>query len=371
MFLKKAEAFHFRNYNHFSLSFNSLINVFIGENGQGKSSLLEALYCALKGKSFHSFVSSEFIQNHRKSSKICLTLEESEGVSNIESSFFCCDSLLKKELRYCGKKVKAGFLIERFPCFLFTEASLKCIRQGPSERRDFVESLFSFPQQAQAKSGFEKALKQKKHLLKSYKKGLIKEKNFLRFLKVLNEEFLRKSHLLVQARLDLLGQIYSSVQKLTKHFFKEPVPALDFSYSIGGNKDLKKESDILSALREDLDRKTQQEIQAGASLSGPHRHEMLFLFNGKDSRIFCSKGQQRSYVLSLILSYIQPLSHAFLLLDDVLLELDESVQKKFLQFLEKKRCQIFLTSCKITSFKTENMSFFRVKEGKVEKAEWT
>ncbi|MDE0092133.1 MAG: AAA family ATPase, partial [Oligoflexia bacterium] len=48
MFLKKAEALHFRNYNHFSLDFDSSINVFVGENGQGKSSFLEALYCALR-----------------------------------------------------------------------------------------------------------------------------------------------------------------------------------------------------------------------------------------------------------------------------------------------------------------------------------
>ena len=367
MFLKKAEALHFRNYNHFSLDFDSSINIFVGENGQGKSSFLEALYCALRGKSFHPFVGSQFIQSQEKFSKICLTLEEREGLSKVESSFFRSSCRLKKELVYCGKKVRASSLTEKFPCFVFTESSLKSIRQGPAERRHFVEELFSFRRQNQARSAFEKVLKQKKQLLRNYKKGQVREEDFLRLLKVLNERFLIQSHLLVQARLELLNRIYTSVQKIRAHFFKEPLPFLDFSYLIGESEDLKRETDLLAILRKDLKRKEGHEIQAGIPLSGPQRHEIQFLFNGEDSRIFCSKGQQRSYILCLLLSHIQFFPQAFLLLDDVLLELDESIQKKLLQFLEKKNCQIFLTSCKITSFETKNMSFFNVARGKIKK----
>ena len=367
MFLKKAQLFQFRNYNSLSLDFHSLINVFVGGNGHGKSSVLEALYCALRGRSFHSFVGDQFIQKNKESSKICLTLEEKEGCSKIESSFFCSKARLKKELMYCGKKVGASFFQDRFPCFVFTENNLKCIRQGPGERRNFIEELFSSPFENQAKSSFERVLIQKKQLLKSYKKGLIQEKDFLNLLKALNEKFLKSSYILIQARLNILNRLYSTVQKISSHFFEEPAPHLDFDYLTEENESLKKETDILSLLKEELNKKINQEILAGTPLSGPHRHEIKFLFNGEDSRIFCSKGQQRSYVLSLLLSHIQAFSHAFLFLDDVLLELDENIQKKFLKFLEKKNCQIFLTSCKIISFKTENMSFFNVKEGRIER----
>ncbi|MCZ0932223.1 MAG: DNA replication and repair protein RecF [Oligoflexia bacterium] len=367
IFLKKAELSHFRNYNCLSLDFSSPINIFVGDNGQGKSSFLEALYCALRGKSFHSFVSSQFIQKDRESSKVCLTLREKEGCSKIESSFFNSNSRLKRELVYCGKKVKADFLLEKFPCFVFTETSLKCIRQGPSERRNFIEGLFSFPWQNRAKSSFEKALGQKKQLLKNYKKGLLQEQDLLRVLKALNEKFLDASHLLVQARLAILNRLYSALQETALHFFKEPIPFLDFCYLTEEDKSLRRESGILSVLKEELDKKTKQEILAGMPLSGPHRHEIRFLFKGEDSRTFCSKGQQRSYVLSLLLSHVQFFPKALLFLDDVLLELDETIQKKFLKFLEKKHCQIFLTSCKMTSFKTESMSFFNVKEGQIEK----
>ena len=369
MFLEKAEIFQFRNYDKVSLDFHSFINIFVGENGQGKSSFLEALYCALRGKSFHPFVRSQFIQKDKEFSKIRLSFKEKEGRSQIETAFFLSQNYLKKELFYCGKKVKADFFLEKFPCFVFTESSLKCIRQSSSERRNFIEELFHSPSHIQARSSFERVLRQKKELLKSYKKALIEEMDFLKLLKPLNEKFLSASCSLVQARLEVLDQIYSLAPQIALHFFKEPIPSLDFQYLIDDGESLKKESDIFSVLKEDLNQKTRQELLAGIPLSGPHRHEIKFLFNGEDSRTFCSKGQQRSYVLSLLLCHIQNFTHALLFLDDVLLELDDNIQKKFLSFLEKKNCQIFLTSCKITSFKTEKMSFFYVKEGRVTKCD--
>ena len=367
MFLEKAEIFQFRNYENVSLDFHSLINIFVGDNGQGKSSFLEALYCALKGRSFHSFVSSQFIQKNREFSKVHLTLREEEGRSKVESSFFRAKSHLKKELIYCGKKVRASFFLKRFPCFVFTENNLRCIRQASSERRDFIDELFFLPSQIQAKASFEKVLRQKRKLLKNYKKGFMNEPDFLRLLKSLDENFLRSSCALVQARLETLNRLYSILPKTALHFFKEPCPFLDFQYLTEENRDLRKKSDILYFLKENLRQQRERDILAGMPLSGPHRHEIKFLFNGEDSRIFCSKGQQRSYVLSLLLSHIQSFPTALLFLDDVLLELDDSVQKKFLKFLEKRNCQIFLTSCKITSFKTEKMSFFYVKEGQIKR----
>ena len=365
MFLKRAEFLNFRNYDHLCLDFHSLINVFIGDNGQGKSSFLEAVYCALRGKSFHSFVSSQFIQKKKETSKLSLTLREKEGFSLVEASFFALNSRLKKDLFYCGKKTKPAFLLRKFPCFVFTESSLKCIRQGPSERRNFVEEFFVLPWQNQSSSDFDRILKQKKQLLKDYKKGVIQDSDFSIALNALNRKFLEVSQSLVQARLETLKRLYISVQKTAHHFFKEPAPVLSFSYLVKENKPLKADSNIFSALEEDLNRKKKQEIQAGIPLSGPHRHEIQFLFNGEDSRIFCSKGQQRSYILSLFLSHVESFPEAFLLLDDVLLELDENIQEKFLKFLVKKNCQTFLTSCKIISFKMENMSFFNVKNGQI------
>ena len=383
MFLEKLSLQKFRNYNQADLIFSSPITFFIGKNGSGKTSLLEAIYCALRGQSFHSFVQSQFIKKGEKTAKISLFLKEKEGSSQVQSSFFLKDFSMQKEHLYCGKKVRSSFFLKKFPCFVFTEASLKCIRQGPYERRDFIESLFYTDDQLRSKREFYQVFKQKKQLLKNYKKELIKDKDFFSLFSVMNQTFLEKSKNIVQSRLEILNQIFKFLPTVSQSFLNS-ITQLSFSYQIKENV-FKQESQtynknteqnqelegqklsICKALEEDLKEKKQLEIQTGLLLSGPQKHEILFLFEGEDSRSFCSKGQQRAYILSLLLSHLKSIPQAFLFLDDVLLELDESVQEKFLHFLEKNHCQVFLTNSNMIPFKVKNSSFFYIERGQIEK----
>ena len=367
MFLKTAEICHFRNYEKVFLEFVSPISVFTGDNGQGKSSFLEALYCALRGRSFHSFVNSQFIQNKKERAYICLGLEEEEGQSTLEASFTSLETGLKKELLYCGKRVTPSFLVKKFPGFVFTETSMKCIRQGPEQRRAFVDELLCFGEQRKIRGKFNRILKQKSQLLKSIKKGLLSAKEADKTLETLNSQFLQSSFLLVQERIKVLHNLFFNLGHLKEFFFKSPVPALDFSYRFSEDQELKDCTDIFSLLKEDLRRCKKMEVQTGMFLSGPQRHDIRFLFNTEDSRTFCSKGEQRAFILSLLGSHVQNFPQSLLFLDDVLLELDEKIQKKFLQFLEKNNCQTFLTNCKVISFKTKKMSFFSVKNGTIER----
>ena len=367
MFLKKAQGCYFRNYKEFSLEFTSSLNIFTGDNGQGKSSFLEALYCGLRGKSFHPFVHSQFIQNKQKQAQVRLTLEEDEGLSTLEASFFSIGSSLKKEIFYCGKKKGYSFLARKFPSFVFTEASMKCIRQGFDQRRTFIDEMLSLEDQRQVKEEFNQVLKQKKILLKNIKQGILSFKEADQTLEALNYKFLHCSFQLVQARLKLLNRLFSSVGDLRGEFFKAPLPELSFSYTFRKEQNLNERPDIFLFLKEDLKRKKKLEMQLGIPLSGPQKHEIRFLFNGEDSRTFCSKGEQRTFVLALMGSHVRQIPKAFLFLDDVLLELDETTQNKFLQFLEKNHCQTFLTNCKVISFKTKKMSFFSVKNGIIRK----
>ena len=360
MFLKKLLLSHFRNYSNLSLDLSSRINFFYGENGQGKSSLLEAIYCALKGKSFLSGVQSEFIKKGSEQASIRLFLQEEEGDSCLESQFFWQDNRFKKKQSYCGKKLSPSFLSQKLPCFVFTEHSLKCIRQGPSERRNFVEEFFSSKEDLKNKRAFEQILRQKKQLLKNYKQALISSEDFHKLLSVTNQVFLKRSYDLVQSRLNILEELFASKTS----FFKSSDTQLEYSYKIAGEGFFDR-ADLLLVLEKELLSKQDQEIRAGVLLSGPQKHDIQFLFNGEDSRTFCSKGQQRAYILSLFLGYIKKLPKAFLLLDDVLLELDERTQENFLNFLEKSHCQIFLTNCKITTHFNQTAGVFRVQEGTI------
>lgn len=363
MFLKQAKAERFRNYKQFSLEFSRPISVFTGDNGQGKSSILEAMYCALRGRSFHPFISTQFIQNSHSSAKICLSFEELEGKSELSASFYSEEFGRKKEILYCGKRAGPSFLSKKFPVFVFTEASMKCIRQGPEQRRVFVDEMIHSDNQDPVRGNFHKILKQKRTLLKNIKQGLLFQREANNTLSAINQKFLEVSFLLVQERLRFLEKLFSSLKGLEGDFFKPPFPKLGFSYIFQKNQTFGQGDDIFFLLKQDLEEKHDWEIGTGIPLSGPQKHEIQFLFNGEDSRTFCSKGEQRSLILCLMAGHIQSQPKAFLFLDDVLMELDENTQNRFLQFLEKSHCQTFLTSCKVIPFKTKNMSFFSIKNG--------
>ena len=367
MFLKKAEGYCFRNYKEFSLEFTSCINVFTGDNGQGKSSFLEALYCCLRGRSFYPFVSSQFIQNGEKKARVCLTFKEEMGLSTLSAIFSTLGRTLKKDFLYCGKKIGRSFLLKKFPNFVFTEDSMKCIRQGFDQRRDFVDEMLGFGYQRQIKEDFNRILKEKRRFLRNVKQDLLSVKEADRVLTALNYNFLQLSFKLVQERLRVLKNLFEPLTDLKERFFRAPLPDLDFSYALSEGQKISKEMDILLILREDLEKKKDLEIQLGTVLSGPQKHEIYFLFNGKNSRVFCSKGEQRAFILSLLGSHIHQVPGAFLFLDDVLMELDKETQNKFLQFLEQKHCQVFLTNCGLIPLRTKKMSFFSVENATIKR----
>ena len=363
MFLKKISLTNFRNYKKAQLDFSSNLNIFIGENGEGKTSLLEAIYCGLRGRSFHSFIQDQFIQKNENKAQVLLFLKEEHGFSDIQASFFSNGSL-KKELIYCGKKAPNSFFLKKFPCFVFTESSLKCIRQGSVERRAFIEDFFYSDEQLKIKEEFYRVLKQKKQLLKNYKKALIGGRGFFRLFSAINQKFLERSYEMVLVRLQILNHIFKSASQISSFFFKSE-PSLNFSYQIKENQEIKSRDDFFPFLKQEIEAEKDREAEAGIPLSGPQKHDILFLFNGGDSRVFCSKGQQRSYILSLLIGYLQSVPQAFLFLDDVLMELDEKIQEKFLRLLEKSHCQVFLTNSNMLSFNIQKNSFFYVKKGQI------
>ena len=368
MFLKKATGRHFRNYNSFSLAFGSNLNIFVGGNGEGKSSLLEALYCGLKGKSFYPAARFHFIQKDKDFASIHLEIEGPEGLFYLETAF-SLQPKPQRQMSYCGKKSSPLFLAKKFPCFAFTEESMKCLRGEPSQRRAFIDEMLS-GKEIKNKEDFIKVLNEKRRLLKNIKQELLPFREGQKTLAALNEIFLQKALLLTQARIEALKALFLSVQGIRSAFFSSPVPQLGFSYSFSDEGESNRQSkNLLSLLAEDINKKKEREIQAGIPLSGPQKHDIRFLFNGRDSRVFCSKGQQRAFVLSLVLSHITRYKSAFLFLDDALSELDPFIQEKFLHFIEKSHCQSFLTDCKTISFKADNLSLFSVKKGLVQRYE--
>lgn len=363
MFLSKAEVICFRNYEKLSLEFTKPLNIFIGNNGQGKSSFLEALYYGLRGKSFYPFITNEVIKEDKENSRISLYLKEEEGSSTLVTCLSLAGNKIKKEFFYCEKKVGPAFLSRKIPCFVFTEESMKCIRQGRSQRLAFIDEMLEGEKAKSAKEKFHRVLKEKKAVLKKFQKKELSLSKAEALLSALNPSWLKSSCHLVEKRLALLKKLFSTAEKLKKDFFKDPLPDLEFSYSLLDDKEIKEGMEISTLLEKEMKDWKDQELRAGIPLSGPQKHELVFFFNNRDSRTFCSKGQQRAFLLSLLLSHIQSQFGSLLFLDDVLLELDEKTQQKFLNFLEKSPCQTFLTNSRTIPFKMEKADVFSVEKG--------
>ncbi len=365
MFLTKVKVKNFRNYQNLLLDSFSKINIIFGDNGHGKTSFLEAIYFALRGKSFKPYVGNHFIKEGEKVGVIELEFKEEQGDSQIETSFFKTELNFKKEMKYCGKKTSPSFLNKKIPLYVFTEQSLKAIRQGPSERRGFVDQILLGKGERKTLNDFIKTLKQKNQLLKDFKKEKISLKETTKTLEALNETFLNISFQLTKKRLQLLQNLFSNIQTVKSELFPKPLPKLGFRYQIHGediSRDLK---NLSQKLLEDLKQKKDIELQSGLSLSGPHKHEIVFLYNEQDSRVHCSQGQQRALLLALLGTQLYKAEKTLLFLDDVLMELDEKNQEKFLYFLEKIPCQTFLTNFKKSHLNLKKMSFFYVKNGTI------
>ena len=358
----KAEGQNFRNYKAFSLSFDKNFNAFYGNNGQGKTALLEALFTGLRGKSFRSPASLDFIQEGKNQTELCLRIKEGEGESTLASTFQKAEK--ERRILYCGKKIPRGFLEKKFPGLVFTAEKLDVIKRSAGERRALTDEFLAFQGKKPLLLGYKSVLRQKTALLFACQKGEYSGREAQRLLDNINGAFLERAGELIKNRLSLLSRLFQETGPVAEALFPSPPPRLGFKYYVSDFPVTDPEEGE-KLMKEDLMRKAPRELKAGRPLSGPHLQEIKFLFKGRDSRTFCSQGQQRLFILSLMATQIDPLSPPFLFLDDVLSELDDEAQKKLLALLEKTTAQVFLTSCRKVPWMTKKMSFFSVKNGTI------
>ena len=372
MILTRAEGRGFRNYTNFSLSTASdRIGFFTGGNGQGKTSFLEAIFAALRGRSFKPAAGPLFIKEGEDQAFVRLIFQETKSGSRstVESVFSSKNGRLVKETSCCGKKVSRSFLEKRFPLLCWTSDHLQTIKGGSSEKRKLLDEMLRFEGASYETAKFQKCLKEKSALLLNFKKGLCSLNEAEKTLRALNPLFLKASFDLTEKRLDLLKKIFAKAPPFFSGFHE-----WDFQYKIEGRAAALLDEKTRSLMAKDLEDKAVWELQSGRVLSGAGRHEILFLFEGRDARTFCSQGQQRLFILSLLMTQILNFEKPpLILLDDVLSELDETASVRLLSFLQETGSQSFITSCAplppaVTDGKNpllKQAAFYKVKSGSI------
>ena len=354
---RKITVRDFRNIKEATVNFSEGINVIYGDNAEGKTNLLEAVYFAAIGKSFRGQHINEMIRFGEKESHLSLDF----NAQGREQQITLC--LGSGRVRTAEKnRVKCrrmSELVGSFRAVLFCPEHLSLIKDGPAERRQFLDIAISTlqPLYLGALQRYNRVLKQRNALLKTAEKD---RALFEATAPVWSEQLAREGAYIARTRARYVKEAAVFVKQCFADMTGEKeVPELVY-LGVGGKEindyeDLKKtEEHLLKKLTENYER----EIGAGATLYGIHKDDIEVLINGKLARSFCSQGQQRSLALALKIAEGELCKkdsgeYPVFLFDDVLSELDRGRREYLLSHIEGK--QVIMTTCEKEGLEADHL----------------
>ena len=321
MIIKSLELANFRNYEELDISFDKGTNILYGDNAQGKTNILEAIYVSATTKSHKGSKDKEIINFDKEEAHIRTYLEK----ENVETRV---DMHLRKNkskgIAIDGQKIKkAADLMGLLNVVFFSPEDLSIIKDGPAERRRFADmelcQLDSF--YLYNLNHYNKIIGQRNKLLKDmYFQPELKET-----LNIWDSQLVSFGSKIIERReqfVKQLGDIIFDIHKKLSGGKEELVIAYEPDVSI---------EDFEKQMKYNQDK----DIRLKQTTTGPHRDDFSFVVNGVDIRKYGSQGQQRTAALSLKLSEIELVKKIskdtpVLLLDDVLSELDSNRQNYLL-----------------------------------------
>jgi DNA replication and repair protein RecF len=373
MYLKNLQLIDFRNFERLQVEFTPRLNFFLGDNGQGKTNLIEAVHLLSRGISFRPVASSNLIRNSQvKKAKIVAEFISGNFDYRVEALI----EPTRKSAFLNGKKVNSATLIKHLPTVLFSPESLSAIKDGPDQRRQLIDELLIShdPRQGNLLREYSRAYRTRNRLLKNISEKIGYREDNEGALESLNKIFFILATHLTVARMKALKDILPYFQAAIVYIQGLSSVEISVDYVISDQAALDwSDSQIFDALV--LRHKTLafQEMSVGMSLVGPHKHDIRFLYNGNNSRFFCSQGQQRALILAfkiaqIVYHHTVHQNYPMLLLDDVLSELDVNKRINLMKFLEGISAQILITATDLTwseQFGLDRNSIFQVISGDV------
>jgi len=364
MQLECLETQNFRNLQG-NIPCGNGLNVLLGENGQGKTNWLEAIYVLATSKSF-------------KTAKLNETMRFDEEFATVRGSVRASAEIVRelqvtiqgnvKSLSINGKKETAGSYVGQFHAVVFNADALEIVRGLPDARRRFLDGgiVSIHPPFLQIITDYNRVIRQKNNLLMAAQSGQISSEKLPEMLAPWNEQLVAMAGRIHKSRVRYVERLNSAFEQ---DLFGREKMSIRYTSSLEGKGDL---SEYEALIEERLRIRLPAEIAAGHSLIGTHRDDLEISFDGHDLRKFGSAGQQRSALLLLLIAnlsvfHAQRGEYPLFLLDDLDAELDYPRIGRLLDFLEGKT-QTFVTTSKesfVEKF-AQNARVFRVQNGKAE-----
>ncbi len=308
----------FRNYINKTVSFSDNINIFIGENAQGKTNLLEAVYFLSCGKSFRTQKDTDLIAFGQQKAYIKAEYESS-SVKGQTEALLLRDGRKSINVNHTPIK-KMTELFGNILTVIFSPEELKIVKESPSLRRKFLDMEISKikPSYLYDLQNYEKALASKNALLRSdMKEGQIKKLASVFNIQIAEygEQIVKRRKAFIEKLDEKAGVIHKKLTDNKENLGIKYRPCIE-------------QENIKESLYKKLESSIMSEIENGYTLYGPHREDIVFVVNGKDAKIFASQGQQRTAMLSVKLCVANIIKEILndtpvMLLDDVLSELDK------------------------------------------------
>ncbi len=334
------------------LEFSPSVNVLFGENGQGKTNFLEAIWLFTGGRSFRGAKDGELICRGQQEARLSLEFfseerQQKAGIALREG---------KRFLELNGvKKRSASQMVGAFCAVIFSPEHLSLLKGGPALRRQFLDSAVCQckPAFAPLLSRYNRTVFQRNALLKD----IPRHPELLDTLEIWDQRLARLGEEITRRRQEYL----EGFTPLAENYYRgisSGRETLSFGYRPGYDGSLEQ---ALSDLR-------REDLRLGHTAAGPHRGDLEIFLNGVPAKSFASQGQQRSAVLAMKLAEADMLcrfsgEEPVVLLDDVLSELDQRRQEYLLNHLENR--QVFLTCCSPEPVLHQGLRF-QVREGKAE-----
>lgn len=372
MIFERLRLVNFRNYRDVVLSFSPRVNVFLGENGQGKTNLLEAMYMISQGDSFRYSDNSTLINAQYSESVIQALISQNELHYKLKMGL----SKSRKVLTLNEKRVNSADIRKIFASVVFSPESLASIKEGADHRRELVDELLvTFDRQnVSLIADYRKALRTRNKILKNFLEGLQDKTVTEGLLESLEPQFVRLASDLTHARITALAGLSKEFNNAMQYISGNSSVDISVEYLVSDQNAVSfSREQVENALTKRLRELHDAELSSGTSLVGPHKHDIVFLYGQKDSRFFCSQGQQRAIILSFKMAQIvyhrkAHGTYPVLMLDDVLSELDKAKRDALITFLHEINTQIFVTTTDFTlpdSFSLDQLSVVRIKDGHI------
>jgi DNA replication and repair protein RecF len=357
MRLEKLEVSDYRNIVHAELIPGQELTVICGNNGQGKTNLLEAIWLLTGGKSFRGGKDAELI---RRGSPFAVleakTYREDGTETQVRITVGTPESGRPGR---CAKKNgadigRAAALAGSFPAVVFDPGHLSLVKGSPDGRRRFLDAALCqlYPGYLAVYRRYVRTVTQKNALLKNWERT----RDAGDVLEALNTELALRGEEIQARRLAYL-QLLTPFAVENYARLSRGAEALSLQYAPNFSP---------GTLKEKLRQERQNELRAGFCLAGPHREDINILLDGQSARVFASQGQQRSAVLSLKLAEaacVREITGEWpvMLLDDVLSELDDGRKEYLLTRMKEK--QTFVTSCDDDAFLHTDGVIYKMNSG--------